>query len=94
MKQVAQVTILGQQYTFRTDADPKAIEQVADFVNSRIDEVISSGYSADTLGAAVLALMNVAGEYLQLRDGNEAVLMQDRLEKLLLKLDEAVPSAV
>ena len=92
MKQVAEVTILGQQYTFKSDTDPKAIEQVADFVNERIDEVISSGYTADTLGAAVLALMNVAGEYLQLRDGNEAVQVQQRLEKLLARLEDIVPS--
>jgi cell division protein ZapA len=92
LKQVAEVTILGQQYTFKSDTDPKAIEQVADFVNERIDEVISSGYTADTLGAAVLALMNVAGEYLQLRDGNEAVQVQQRLEKLLARLEDIVPS--
>ena len=92
MKQVAEVTILGQQYTFKSDTDPKAIEQVADFVNDRIDEVISSGYTAETLGAAVLALMNVAGEYLQLRDGNEAVQVQQRLEELLARLEDIVPS--
>ncbi len=92
MKQVAEVTILGQQYTFKSNTDPKAIEQVADFVNDRIDEVISSGYTADTLGAAVLALMNVAGEYLQLRDGNEAVQVQQRLEALLARLEDIVPS--
>ena len=92
MRQVAQVTILGQQYTFKSDTDPKAIEQVADFVNSRIEEVISSGYTADTLGAAVLALMNVAGEYLQLREGSEAVQVQQRLEALLEKLEDASPS--
>jgi cell division protein ZapA len=92
LKQVAQVTILGQQYTFKSDTDPREIEKVADFVNNRIDEVISSGYSADTLGAAVLALMNVAGEYLQLRDGNEAVEMKQRIEELLSRLEDAVPS--
>lgn len=92
MKQVAEVTILGQQYTFKSNTDPKAIEQVADFVNDRIDEVLSSGYTADTLGAAVLALMNVAGEYLQLRDGNEAVQVQQRLEALLARLEDIVPS--
>ena len=92
MKQVAQVKILGHQYTFKSNTDPKKIEQVAEFVNNRIEEVLSSGYSADTLGAAVLALMNVAGEYLQLRDGNEAVEMQLRIEKLLARLEDAMPS--
>jgi len=92
LKQVAQVKILGHQYTFKSNTDPKKIEQVAEFVNNRIEEVLSSGYSADTLGAAVLALMNVAGEYLQLRDGNEAVEMQLRIEKLLARLEDAMPS--
>lgn len=92
MKQVAQVTILGQQYTFKGDVDPEAIEQVAQFVNDRIDKVISSGQTADTLNAAVLTLMNVAGEYLELRDGHEAVVMQQRLEKLLSRLEEAMSS--
>ncbi len=92
LKQVAQVTILGQQYTFKSNTDPKAIEETASFVNHRIDEVLSSGYAADTLSAAILALMNVAGEYLQLRDGNEAVVVRQRLEKLLDRLDEALPS--
>jgi len=92
LKQVAEVTILGQQYTFKSDTDPRVIEKVADFVNDRIQQVVSSGHTADTLSAAVLALMNVAGDYLQLRDGNEAVQMQERLEALLEKLAEAVPS--
>lgn len=92
MKQVAQVTILGQQYAFKSDTDPAAIERVADFVNERIGEVLSSGRTADSLSAAVLAFMNVAGQYLQLRDGNEAVLMQERLEKLLERLEEELPA--
>lgn len=92
MKQVAQVEILGQRYSFRSDTDPKEIEQVAAFVNSRIDEVFSSGRTADSLSAAILALMNVAGEYLQLKDGNEAVEAEQRLEELLQKLESELPS--
>ncbi len=94
MKNVARVTILGQEYAFKTDADPAEIERIADFVNARIDEVVASGRGADTVGVVVLAMMNVAGEYFQLMNGagDNAGDVQGRLELLLSKVEEALPS--
>lgn len=95
MKNVTRVTILGQEYAFKTDADPEEIERIADFVNSRIDEVVASGHGADTVGVVVLSLMNVAGEYFQLLngDGNNVGDVQSRLERLLSRVEEALPPA-
>lgn len=95
MKSVARVTILGQEYAFKTDAGPEEIEKVADFVNAKIDEVVASGRSGDTVGIAVLALMNVAGEYFQLLNGSGDVSgdVQGRLEQLLSRVESALPPA-
>lgn len=95
MKNVARVTILGQEYAFKTDADPEEIERIADFVNARIDEVVASGRGADTVGVVVLALMNIAGEYFQLinGDGGNTGDVQGRLERLLSRVEAAMPSA-
>ena len=95
MKNVARVTILGQEYAFKTDADPEEIERIADFVNARIDEVVASGRGADTVGVVVLALMNVAGEYFQLINGggDNAGDVQSRLERLLSRVENALPPA-
>ena len=95
LKNVARVTILGQEYAFKTDAASGEIERIADFVNARIDEVIASGRGADTVGVAVLALMNVAGEYFQVLngDGEKAGDVQGRLESLLTRVEEALPPA-
>lgn len=94
MKNVARVTILGQEYAFKTDADPEEIERIADFVNSRIDEVVASGRGADTVGVVVLALMNVAGEYFQLLNGDDNNVgdVQSRLERLLSRVEDVLPS--
>ncbi len=94
MKNVARVTILGQEYAFKTDADPEEIERIADFVNARIDEVVASGRGADTVGVVVLAMMNVAGEYFQVMNGagDNAGDVQGRLERLLSRVEEALPS--
>lgn len=95
MKNVARVTILGQEYAFKTDAASGEIERIADFVNARIEEVVASGRGADTVGVAVLALMNIAGEYLQLLngDGDKTGNVQSRLERLLNRVEEVLPPA-
>ena len=95
MKNVARVTILGQEYAFKTVANPDEIEQVATFVNARIDEVLASGRGADTVGVVVLALMNIAGDYLHLLNGNgdDVGNVQSRLERLLARVEEALPPA-
>ena len=94
MKNVARVTILSQEYAFKTDADPEEIERIARFVNARIDEVVASGRSVDTVGVVVLALMNVAGEYFNLLNGNgsNAGDVQSRLERLLSRVEEVLPA--
>lgn len=95
MKNVARVTILGQEFAFKTESDPAEIVRVADFVNSRIEEVVASGRGADTLGVAVLALMNIAAEHLQLLDGGggNAGDVQKRLEAILARVEEVLPPA-
>ena len=92
MKNIARVTILGQEYAFKTDAAPDEIERIADFVNARIEEVVASGRGADTIGVVVLALMNVAGEYFQLLnfEGSGSSDVQSRLDRLLSKVEDAL----
>ena len=93
MKNVARVTILGQEYALKTDADPEEIGQIAQFVNAKIDEVVASGRGSDTVGVVVLALMNVAGDYFQLLNGDSDCSgnVQDRLEQLLARVEAALP---
>jgi len=95
LKNVARVVISGQEYAFKTDANPEEIEQIADFVNVRIDEVAASGRCADTVGVLVLTLMNIAGEYSQLLNGGAPKTgdVQRRLERLLAKVEAALPPA-
>lgn len=65
MKQSLQVSILGQQFHLRTDSPPAHVQRIAAFVEEQISEVTASGRVADTLQAAILALLNVSARYLQ-----------------------------
>lgn len=88
MKQAVEVTILGQQFTVRSEASPDEVRRVARFVNAKISEVSSISRSADSLNCAILALMNVSGAFLRLQDkGDENVRV--RLDALINRIEQA-----
>lgn len=93
MKQAVQVTILGQQYTVKSAASPDEVRRVAEFINSQITEVVAASRAVDTLNTAILTLMNIGGAYLRLQDktGNTEQELNDRLIRLLVRLDDAFP---
>ena len=94
MKQSVQVTILGQQYTVRSDSSPAEVQQVADLVNQRINEAHNAARTANSYTAVVLALLNVAGELIQARGqvsiGGEE---EARLQRLLTRIEAVCDAA-
>ena len=91
MKQSVEVTILGQPFVVRSTESAEEVLRIASFVNDRLDEVMASGRSADTLASAILALMNVSGRLLRQQEtvaqsGDEDV--NRRLRILLERLDD------
>ncbi|BCR04169.1 hypothetical protein DESUT3_12380 [Desulfuromonas versatilis] len=94
MKQAVQVTILGQQYTVKSEAPAEEVRRVAAFVNEKISEV-AAAKTVDTLNSAVLALMNVSGSYLRLRDAESSrdESLEGRLRLLLERLENACPDS-
>lgn len=92
MKQAVQITLLGQPFTVRSEASPAEVRKIAAFVNDQVAEIMGSGQTADTLNAAVLALMNMSGAYLRLRDSEQCEQRAtSRLQELLVKLETALP---
>lgn len=91
MKQAVTVTVLGQQFTLRSEVPPEEVREVAAFVNARVAEVMAGGRTVDTQNAAILALLNVAGLYLRLRDGaaQGGAECERRLQNLVQRLERA-----
>jgi len=92
LKQSVQVTILGQQYTLRSESDPAEVRQIAEFVDRRVAEVQGAARTADSYTAVVLSLLNVAGELFAARRQVPAGVDEgtERLQRLLARLEAAV----
>ncbi len=91
MKQSVQVSILGQQFNLRSDAPPEQVHRVARFVEDQIAQVTSNGLAADSLQAAILALLNVSAAPLEggpAPDSFEAE--KQRLSLLVEKIEAAL----
>lgn len=68
MNQRSKIKILGKNYTIRTpesDIDP---QELADFVDAKIQELAAGAPKASTLDMAVLAALNITLELFQARD--------------------------
>ncbi len=61
------VVIFGVEYSIKSDADPDITKQVAQYVNSKINEIHEKTASRDNLKVAVLSLLNIAGELFELK---------------------------
>ena len=86
------VSIFGQAYTINGDAPRDYILQLADYLNQKMEQV--STYSADInpTQVAILAALNVADEYFQLKKLKTGVdsEVERRTMALISMLDEGL----
>ena len=66
-KSVARVTIVGEEYTIRSDATAEHTEAVAAYVDRAIRRVLDSGMVVESQRAAILAALEITDELFQAR---------------------------
>ena len=68
-----EVTILGQKYTVRGDAQEDYIRKLASFVDAKLKEVYNTAPGITPLKAAILASLDIADELHKLREAQENI---------------------
>lgn len=61
------VSIVGEEYTIRSDAPPEHTRLVADHLDAAIRRVLSGGSVVEAHRAAILAALQLTGELLEAR---------------------------
>lgn len=84
MKRSVKVEIFGHEYILKSDNDDSYIQKVADFVDGKMKEVSVSTNSKSVTNIAILAALNIADEYIQIKEERERVEAKARdLSRLL-----------
>ena len=71
------VNILGREFFLKSDADEEYINQVVDYVKQKI-ETVQKGQAMDIISAVILAALNIADDYFQLKKERESLI--DKVE--------------
>lgn len=88
-KKAVTVTIYGNEYTLKGEADPQYILELAKFVDAKMNE-IGKKSSAPAAKVAILASMNIADELHRLEKSKvENLKLIETLEKSLLEMKKA-----
>jgi cell division protein ZapA len=92
---VVQVEIHGQKYPIRTELDPRYVEELAQFVESRMALASRTSPSSDAVGLAILTALNITDEYFRTRAAlaSSSGTLTARAEELERMVDQALALA-
>ena len=68
---VIPVEILGQRYPIRSSLEQEYVARLAAYVDEKVRAAAETTPSADSLGFAVLAALNIADELFRCREKNQ-----------------------
>lgn len=66
------VEIYDQEYHMRGELDPEYIQKLAQYLDAKMRSIAERTHTADSLRVAILAALNIADEYHQLKSKHEA----------------------
>lgn len=92
MNEIVTIKIGDRDYTIRGADDKERILRVAVYVEQKLKEVSSATKGLNDEKAAILAALDIAGDYLQLIKEKEDLLREinNRSQKLILSVNTAL----
>ena len=92
---VVEVQVHGQKYPIRTDLEPRYVEELAQFVESRMALASRSSPSSDAVGLAILTALNITDEYFRAKSAltSTSGTLSARTEALEKIVDQALALA-
>src|SRR5688500_19037082 len=90
-KSSVRVTIVGEEYTIRSDASPEHTRAVADHVDRAIREIMNSGAVAETRKAAILAALQITDDLFRARAQSEEI--AEGMQQLSSEIRRRLPPA-
>ena len=91
-ERLVEIKVFGQTYTVKTDAEENYIQDVAKYVNEKMDEVLKKTKSVSTLNVAILTALNIADDLLKEKEKRISLLREvetkskDLVEKIEIKM--------
>tara|TARA_B110000014_G_C20124866_1_gene598339 strand:+ start:3847 stop:4146 length:300 start_codon:yes stop_codon:yes gene_type:complete len=76
MAKEVKVKIYGQEYRLRTEAEPKVIEECANYLNDTMIQIGGSDTSTPQLRLVIFAAMNITAQLFECKKTKEKMISQ------------------
>jgi len=86
LKPVVEVNILEQKLLVKSQEGEEYVKRVADYLNSKIEEVKKNSKAVSTLNVALLAAMNIVDDYFETKE--RLVKLEGRAKELSELIDK------
>ena len=73
-ERLVEIKVFGQAYTVKTDVEESHIQEVARYVNEKMEEVLKKTRSVSSLNVAILTALNLADDLLKEKEKRVALL--------------------
>ena len=92
---VVKIEVQGQSYPIRTELDPGYVQELADFVESRMSKASRRSPSSDSVALAILTALNITDELFRTRSvlADRSGTVSRRAEDLEKIVDQALALA-
>ncbi len=81
------VDILGKEFNLKSDADEEHINQVVSYVKQKL-EAVQQSQTMDIISTVILAALNIADDYVQLKSERESLV--NSIESRSLRLTNVI----
>ena len=84
--------MFGREYSIRGHGNRKYVEELADFINTKVGEIQESAKVVSTMDLVILTLLNVTDELFQCKRTKDltAKELEEKTERLLKAIDRVV----
>jgi cell division protein ZapA len=92
LAQPVKVRILDREYLVTSEENQEEVQRIAEYVNEKLREVQDSTQELSDKKTAILAALNIAGEYFQLLKEQDDLLsrLRQRTELLIHNIDSVM----
>jgi cell division protein ZapA len=90
LKKCYNIKILGQELSVLSDSGDEHVATVVGYVSDKMEEIGKSSNNYNSLSIAILAALNIAEEYMKLRNVEENIYnqLESRSEKLISLIND------
>ena len=76
MKRNIDIEVLGHRYTIKSDEEEDFVYNIVDYLNKKVEEVLRTTTTVDTLNAIVVVALNITSDFFRIKNEGGEVMQQ------------------